>query len=124
MLVELSLPPKELAPNGRYHWAAKARATKSYRESARLAGLVALGGRTAPRWRQATERALFFHPTSRRRDPDNLLASLKAAFDGLVDAGIIADDAGLTHLPPRQERDSDNPRVWISIVAAKREGNP
>jgi Holliday junction resolvase RusA-like endonuclease len=49
--------------------------------------------------KRVTIQATLWHKTNRRRDGDNALASLKAAFDGLVDAGILADDSGVTHLP-------------------------
>jgi len=35
----------------------------------------------------------FFPPDRRERDPDNLIASLKPAIDGLVDAGLLAGDS-------------------------------
>jgi Holliday junction resolvase RusA-like endonuclease len=60
----------------------------------------------------------FFFATTRRRDSDNLLASCKAIFDGLVDAGVFTDDSGLTHLPATQAKDAKNPRVEIHIFTA------
>jgi Holliday junction resolvase RusA-like endonuclease len=45
-----------------------------------------------------------------------MLSSLKAAFDGLADAGLIADDSGLTHLPVIVKVDKLNPRVELHIV--------
>jgi Holliday junction resolvase RusA-like endonuclease len=35
----------------------------------------------------------FVVPDRRRRDMDNLLAMLKPAWDGLVDAGLLVDDS-------------------------------
>lgn len=35
----------------------------------------------------------FFLPDLRRRDWDNLVSSCKPLFDGIVDAGILADDS-------------------------------
>ncbi len=49
----------------------------------------------------ASCRATFYVKCRRRRDGDNALASLKAAFDGLQDGGLIADDSGLIHHPVR-----------------------
>lgn len=34
----------------------------------------------------------YLPPDKRRRDSDNLVATLKAVCDGLVDAGVVADD--------------------------------
>ena len=62
--------------------------------------------------------ATFYFRDLRRRDRDNLLASLKAAFDGLADAHILEDDSGLVHLPVRIEKDRENPRVELEITRA------
>jgi len=35
---------------------------------------------------------VFTLPDHRRRDPDNLMAMLKPAWDGLVDGGLLQDD--------------------------------
>jgi len=52
-------------------------------------------------------------------DADNALATLKSLFDGLQDAGIVANDRHLTHAPVLQYTDRKNPRVEIEI-----EGEP
>ena len=67
------------------------------------------------RWKAAEAEATFFFRDKRRRDRDNLLASLKAAFDGIAAAGVVEDDADLTHLPVRVEVDKADPRVEIKI---------
>ena len=116
LTVRLPLPPPRLSPNARSHWRPKARATRSYRTAAAFYGRHALasagidGG-----WTSAEVQAEFFFPTTHRRDADNLLASLKAAFDGLADAGIVANDRDLIHLPVRQTKDRDDPRVVLTI---------
>lgn len=47
-----------------------------------------------PRLERVRIRALYFPPDKRRRDAPNLLFhSSKAAIDGIVDAGVLADDA-------------------------------
>ena len=95
--IELPLPPKELAANARVHWRQKHRVKSKYRSTA---GLLALSvDSSRPRFVRATILARFRFQHPRRRDPDNLLASLKTAFDSLVDAGILADDNAITHLP-------------------------
>lgn len=119
--ITIPLPPRELSPNhtvgsrgGRLGKAAK---IKAYR---RTAGFVALAarGRTTLAWPKATAQATFYVKINRRRDADNALASLKAAFDGLRDAGVIADDSGLTHLPVVFAVDKVRPRVEIKVEAA------
>lgn len=112
----LPLPAKELSPNARVHWAKKAKAAKSQRMGAQIRAMLAANGRT-PCWTRAQTRAVFYFPTNRRRDMDNAQAALKAAWDGIADAGVIANDSGLVHLPPEMRIDKANPRVEISIVA-------
>lgn len=118
--IEISLPPRELSPNhtvgSRGGRLGKSRKVKAYREAARWLAMYALaerGGLTL--WPAATARCTFYHRDRRRRDRDNLLASLKSAFDGLVDAGVLVDDAGLTHLPVVMEIDRERPRVEIEV---------
>jgi len=113
--ITLPLPPRELSPNARVHWAAKAKRTKAMRERANMEARAAQGRRTR-RWERATVRATFYHKDRRRRDRDNLLASCKAVFDGLADAGVIVDDAGLTHLPVECEVDKASPRLVITVA--------
>lgn len=66
-------------------------------------------------WQRAMARVTFFHAVRRRRDRDNALASLKSAFDGIVDGGVLADDAGLTFGPVMLEIDREFPRVEIEV---------
>lgn len=112
MKITLPMPPKALSPNARVHWRTKAKATKAYRNAAKW---TASEDRPAKPWLQASAQATFYCKINRRRDGDNYLASLKSAFDGLRDAGVILDDSGITHLPVRFEVDKANPRVEIQI---------
>lgn len=112
LVITLPLPRKALSPNARGHWSSKARAVKAYRT---LAWAESLAHDPAPRWARATAQASFFFMDARSRDGDNLLASLKSAFDGLADAGIVANDSGITHLPPKLGTDKARPRVEIEI---------
>lgn len=120
LTIVLPLPPAELSPNGRPHWRAKAAKTATYRQCAKEAAMIAAYensevSQTMP-WRSATTQATFYHKDSRRRDRDNLLASIKAGFDGLRDAGLLIDDDELTHLPVVREVDRSNPRVEIELT--------
>lgn len=116
IVVTLPLPPKELHPNSRPHWASKARAVKRYREYAwacAMEEISVIHGFTA--WSEAACTARFHFATRRRRDKDNLLASLKAAFDGLADAGVVLDDSGISHRVEIGDPDPANPRVEITV---------
>lgn len=95
-------PPKALRPNARPNRFRKAEATKQYRGCAHIAAkaqMNELRWPKPPHWERATIEAIFIVRTNRHRDRDNLLASLKAAFDGLADSRLIANDRGLTFLP-------------------------
>lgn len=116
----LPLPPAVLSPNrpggsrgGRF---ARAAASKRYRRLAREA-TEALGIRTGP-WERATVAATFFHKTIRRRDDVNHLAMLKPAYDGVVEAGLLADDDAdhLTTLPASFGIDKHAPRVELAFT--------
>lgn len=89
LAITLSLPPCELSPNARPHWTAKARAAKRYRQ---IAWLSALAVRLNHPMQAARITTKFYFADRRQRDPDNLLASLKPAFDGLGDARVVTND--------------------------------
>jgi crossover junction endodeoxyribonuclease RusA len=79
-------PPLTL--NGRQHHMAKARTTKTVRATA---ALLARKYRIPPLAR--CEVLLTYYPRDkRRRDEDNLVATLKACCDGIVDAQVVRDD--------------------------------
>jgi len=112
--ISLPLPHKHLSPNSRCHWRAKAKAVKAYRAQA---GLEVMAETCGERWlwKEATVECRFYFKDIRRRDADNLLASMKSAFDGLADAGLVENDAAFTYLPVQQAKDKTNPRVEIAI---------
>ena len=114
MRLVLDLPPKELSPNCRSHWAKKAKAVKYYRmlafiEARNASRSIERGIVRAEAW------VTFYVPDNRRRDPTNLAASLKAAWDGIVDAHVLTDDQYLDVHPPVIIVDRENPRVEITI---------
>lgn len=81
-----SRPPLSL--NQRMHHHARARVVAEVR---RTAGWLAKAARIGHHHRVKVE--LIYTPaTRRRRDADNLVAALKPLVDGLVDAGVVADD--------------------------------
>jgi crossover junction endodeoxyribonuclease RusA len=98
--IRLPLPPPCLSPNARAHYRPKAAATRSMRGLACRATRAAMeAGEVRGGWTGATVRIVYRLPTRRRRDRDNLLCSLKAAFDGVADAGLVVDDSAMTYLP-------------------------
>ena len=94
------LPERKLSPNGRSHDASKAAPKRRLREFVRV--WAQENGPQIARpfdhvtldveYRVCRSKTLpgdiYYRPT----DPDNALASIKAAIDGLVDAGVLLDD--------------------------------
>lgn len=119
MIVCLPLPPRELSPNARVSYWRRAAATRRYRRTAGLTALAAAGRRL--NWNRAVARATFYWPDQLRRDIRNAEASLKAAYDGIVDAGVLTDDrAGvLAHDQTAFQVDPTRPRVEIRIIRKK-----
>lgn len=90
--VTLPWPDKVLSPNARAHWAKKAPKTKAAREAS--AWLVLAAMPKVERWSAPSSASIsmtFCPPDNRRRDRDNLIASMKAATDGIADAIGIDD---------------------------------
>ncbi len=120
VIIVLPLPAKVLQPNstigsfgGRMM---KASATKRYRRLAREA-IEDEQIDTAP-WGCACVEAAFFFRDKRRRDQDNAMGSLKAAYDGIVDSGLVLDDdpKHMKRTYPDFEIDKEFPRVELTIT--------
>ena len=90
-------PPKELSPNARVHWATKSRKAKKHRNDC---WLIASRSIAKINYQFSTERLkfkmTFIPPDRRRRDDDNLVASMKAARDGISIALGIDDKRFIT----------------------------
>ncbi len=87
------LPPRECSPNARVHWSAKHKATKSFRTAAMVCALEASRFSHPELSRAEVSITLVVGDARYYRDPDNMVASLKSAIDGCIDAGIIEDDS-------------------------------
>ncbi len=128
VVIILPLPVKVLHPNhtiatmgGRFM---KASATKRYRKLACKAiweeeineGYDSWNKDSL--WKKASVKTVFYHKTKRKRDEDNAKGSLKAAFDGVVDSGLIPDDDSehLTHETPEFRIDKEYPRVMLTFT--------
>ena len=92
--ITLTIPAGEwLSSNQRLHWAQKARRTRSIRTRAFMLGLAALrAGDVTAHPGKTHVHVLVAYQTARKADPPNAYPSVKAAIDGLVDAGIFPDD--------------------------------
>lgn len=88
-MIQLSWPPRELHPNARAHFHAKARATKAYRLSACYTAMAE--GPILEKKVGLICEVHFYPPDRRRRDADGMLSSVKAGIDGIADAYQIND---------------------------------
>lgn len=79
---------RPLSLNDRSHWSAKAAQVAQLREDA---GWCALAARIE-RCDQVSVTLIYEPRDKRRRDKDNLVATLKPVVDALVDVGVIPDD--------------------------------
>jgi hypothetical protein len=95
LTIELPWPDAALSPNARDHWTVRALEVATYRLLSKIKAREAkdaLDRRTAlpP---PVTAFVTFFVTDRRRLDADNMLARLKPAWDGFVDARLLEDDS-------------------------------
>lgn len=79
-------PRPPLTANQRLHWAKRMKLTRAVRERA------ALELRKFGQVGRVEVRLVWYVKDRRRRDADNLVPTLKALCDGIVDAGVVRDD--------------------------------
>lgn len=104
-------PPLSL--NDRMHYKLKARWTKTVRGTAFFLARQA----RIPELARVEVQLLYAPRDGRRRDEDNLVATLKPLCDGLVDAQVVADDdpAHMVKLIPRILPPQRPPAMWLRI---------
>lgn len=90
--VVLPAPPAGLSPNARLNRWRRTELRHAYQAAVLAAVLAAYPRHSWPRLASAHGTVTFAFPDRRRRDIDNLFASLKCAIDVLVRLGVIADD--------------------------------
>lgn len=112
---QIDLPiTRPLNLNGREHWRVKAKAVKQIRET--TAALVRQA--KVPTLNNISVELHYVPRDKRRRDPLNLVATLKPIEDGIVDAGVVPDDTPKyvkSIMPIIDECDSSNPRIYFLI---------
>lgn len=104
---------KPLSLNDRKHWRVKARETSELRGGARLMIRQA----RIPQHERIAVGLVYYPPDRRRRDADNLVATLKVAADACVDEGLCADDTPqfmVKSMPEIAEPDGD-PRLVLIV---------
>ncbi len=116
----LELPfTSPMSLNHRDHWRVKAAKTKEWRDAATTLARAA----KIPPCRRITVQLMYTPRDDRPRDPLNLVASLKACEDGLVDARVIPDDSSRYHtsvMPQITRKGPARPkgnRLWLVVTA-------
>jgi Holliday junction resolvase RusA-like endonuclease len=129
---EIPIPPAALSPNARPHFMQKAKAKKELRRwahgrvvaSAWITSASSRWDEAKRRWmvnqapwpgHECTVHVRWIAATNRRRDRDNIIATLKAAIDGITDSGLWDDDAGVKWGTVETEVDAKAPRVVITV---------
>lgn len=98
--------------NQRMHWAKKAQLTKHWRTLTLANAMAADLPRNLDRVHIT---AHIIKPTNRAYDVHNLLPTLKAAVDGLVDYGLIPDDTN-AHLVGPDLRQGGKGEAGVTIT--------
>jgi len=117
--IALSFTSPPLNLNQRMHWAQKAKITKAIRDEVAVKARPLADQFTG----QHFEVTLHWQPRdNRRRDEENPVPTLKAACDGLVDAGLAVDDTPAEmrkHMPViHPHAKGVKPACWLEVRAA------
>jgi len=114
-VVRLPYTAVPLSLNSRDHWRERARKVAGIRADTTL-GMLA----QSVSWldcRKVDVTLTYVPRDKRRRDADNLVGTLKACCDGIVDAGVVVDDTPdlmVKHMPVILPPDGD-PRLTLTI---------
>lgn len=114
IVIDLPWPHKDLSPNGRKD----RREVAGLRREQRVDAYIITKAATGRSWVPPVEPELtlkFFPPDYRKRDIDNMLASMKSALDGIADA--IGIDDSKWALTLRRGEPVKGGRVLIHIEA-------
>lgn len=96
MIISLPWPSAKLSPNARLHWRAKIGPKQDAKRIAAWTTIAAPGFAALRDDLRASTGPVpvtitFFPPDRRHRDDDNMIASFKAARDGIADALCVDD---------------------------------
>lgn len=117
------LPPAELSPNARVHWAERYRAAQSFLEAVYYSCVQAMNQAGREKWPYCKARVslTFVFPRGRRRDKDNLVAMFKPGLDALVKVGLLTDDDS-KHLTIGEVKvEVDKERAPLTIIELEEE---
>lgn len=115
IVITLPWPDNKLSPNARVHHFVLARAKAKAKSAANILAFLAYREIGRPKIIGAVDVSITFHPPdNRRRDIDNMLASNKAALDGIADA--IGVDDSKWNLSLSKGDPAPSGRVLVQIV--------
>lgn len=112
----LPFPAAVLNPNRRsgHSWQVTAAEKVEAWQAGKIATLKALDGKALAVAAPVKFSITFYCPNRRRRDLDNLLASLKPSLDGICNA-IDIDDSAIEEMQLIKRYDANNPRVEVDV---------
>src|SRR5579885_2260476 len=133
LLITLALPPAACSPNSRADWHERHRATQAFRTDAGWTAREALAGGEPFSACALAIRYVLCGKTPKAqyapKDCDNGLAAVKAAQDGLRDAGVFSNDLHRQirrvcceidrHAPHRKGVACPGSRVEITVIEAE-----
>ena len=115
----LPLPPPEAGGNDRGHSIYRSKVRKWIKQDAYLVArsVMAQHPGTWEPWTPVVITYRWVGKTLNMPDPDNVVSRAKPVLDGIVEAGLIADDsrAHVSFAPVVYEKDKDNPRLVVEI---------
>lgn len=115
--ITVPAPAQFINLNQRLHWAQKAKLTRTWRS------MTDLKARLAKLPKGLTRVHIVAHvtkPTNRQYDVHNLMPTLKACVDGLVDYGLIPNDTN-AHLTGPDLRQGGKGEAGVTITITEEE---
>ncbi len=117
IVVIVPWPHIYLSPNSRINWQAKSQISKRHRFNAKFLTLATVGcGNLAHPIDDYIEVQMIAHPRDKRkRDEDNIIASMKSSLDGIADA-LGVNDASF-HFKELEFAETKRPpdiEVWLT----------
>lgn len=115
LVLDIPRPAMTANDQRRWHWT-KVRKAKAQMQT--LVWVAAKQARIAPYTVPVAVRVCWYTPNAIRRDTDALGPFLKAAQDGLVQAGVVVDDDS-RHIRSATtviDMDRERPRIEITIT--------
>ncbi|MGN6589489.1 MAG: hypothetical protein ACTHKE_04280 [Sphingomicrobium sp.] len=112
LVLDVPAPGPWLTANQRHHWRKKATLTALWRE----AGRGCVPDDSTPFTGRVRVVATIHKPTDNRWDPGNWYLTAKAALDGIVDTGLLADDSHRHVLGPDMRAGVPGPNRLVLTI--------